>query len=179
MDAAQRLVRCVGCGAPVPDVDGPTHAYIGASPRCWQAYGELLARDYGEGRAPPIVELAVDAYAVQHPGVPGRRSGQSVAIHLMILCLVLERGLDPARATRARRHYTHRAFPWLAPPASQGEVTVLDVLAALRLGRLVRPPQHRPPLARSIARRVPSPRAHRRAPGRTLSRSTLHVQQGA
>ena len=32
MDAAQQLVRCVGCGAPVPDIDGPTHAYIGASP---------------------------------------------------------------------------------------------------------------------------------------------------
>ena len=130
MDAAQQLVRCVGCGAPVPDIDGPTHTYIGASPGCWQAYGELLVRDYGEDRAPPIVELAVDAYAVQHPGVPGRRSSQSVAIHLLILCLVLERGLDPARATRARRHYTHRAFPWLEPPASQGEVTVLDVLAA-------------------------------------------------
>ena len=129
MDTPQ-LVRCVGCGAPVPDVDGPTHAYIGASPGCWQAYGELLARDYGEERAPPIAELAVDAYAVQHPGVPGRRSSQSVVIHLLILCLVLERGLDPARATRARRHYTYRDFPWLEPPTSQGEVTVLDVLDA-------------------------------------------------
>ncbi len=136
-DAAQQLVRCVGCGALVPDIDGPTHPYIGASPGCWQAYGELLARDYGEGRAPPSVELAVDAYAVQHPGVPGRRSSQSVAIHLLILCLVLERGLDPARATRARRHYTHRDFPWLEPPASQGEVTVLDVLAARDLAEHV------------------------------------------
>ncbi len=137
MDTTPQLVRCVGCGAPIPDIDGPTHAYIGASPGCWQAYGELLARDYGEGHAPPIVELAVDAYAVQHPGVPGRRSSQSVAIHLLILCLVLERGLDPARATRARRHYTHRDFPWLEPPASQGEVTVLDVLDARDLAEHV------------------------------------------
>ena len=121
----------------MPAIGAPTHAYIGASPGCWQPSGELLARDYGEGPAPPIVELAVDTYAVQHPGVPGRRSSQSVAIHLLILCLVLERGLDPARATRARRHYTHRDFPWLEPPASQGEVTVLDVLDARDLAEHV------------------------------------------
>ncbi len=130
MAATPKLVPCVGCGALAPGGDGPTHPYIGASPGCWQAYGELLARDFGGQGPPPIAGLAVDAYAVQHPGVPGRRSSQSVAIHLMILGLVLERGMDPERAIRARRHFTHRDFPWLEPPASQGAVTVLDVLAA-------------------------------------------------
>jgi hypothetical protein len=130
MNGAQRLVACVGCGALVPDIDGPTHPYIGASPGCWQAYGELQAKTYNEAGIPPILGLAVDVYAVQHPGVPGRRSSQSVAVHLMVLCLVLDRGAPPERAFRARRHFTHRAYSWLEPPASPGVVTVLDVLAA-------------------------------------------------
>src|SRR5438105_15652536 len=57
-----KLVPCVGCGALVPDIGGPTHRYIGASPGCWQAYGELLPT----GTAHLLV---VDVYAAQHPGV--------------------------------------------------------------------------------------------------------------
>ena len=86
------LIPCAGCGAIVPNTDGPTHRYIGASPGCWQRYGQLLAREYGEYAYPDEHRLTVDAYAVQHPGVPGKQSSQSVAVHLMSLCLVLERG---------------------------------------------------------------------------------------
>src|SRR2546426_1032303 len=96
--------RCVGCGALVPAVDGPIHPYIGASPGCWRTYGEVLAREYGEYAYPAVHRLTVDAYAAQHPGVPGRRSSQSVAVHLMSLCLVLEQGLEPGAATRAIGH---------------------------------------------------------------------------
>jgi hypothetical protein len=39
--------------------------------------------------------LTVDTYAVQHPGVPERRTSQSLALHLITLCLVIERGADP------------------------------------------------------------------------------------
>ena len=46
-------------------------------------------RELGELRNPDIHRLSVDTYAVQHPGVPERRSIQSVAVHLMCLCLVL------------------------------------------------------------------------------------------
>jgi hypothetical protein len=52
---------------------------------------ELLAREYGELRYPPSHRITVDVYAVQHPGEPERRSIQSVAVHLIALCLVLER----------------------------------------------------------------------------------------
>ena len=34
---------CVGCGAQVPKKQGPTHEYIGASPGCWELFGQLLA----------------------------------------------------------------------------------------------------------------------------------------
>jgi hypothetical protein len=74
---------CPGCGLELPEHDGPTHAYIGASPACWALYGEL--------RYPPSHRLTVDVYAVQHPGGDERRAIQSVALHLMALCLVLER----------------------------------------------------------------------------------------
>ena len=122
------LERCAGCGALVPRGDGPTHPYIGASPGCWAIYGEVLARDYGEEAAAPVLQLAVDAYAAQHPGTPSRRSTQSVAVHLIILCLAFERGYDPARATEARRRaLAHRQdYVWLDPPASLGPLTILD-----------------------------------------------------
>jgi hypothetical protein len=127
--------RCVGCGARVPAIEGPTHPYIGASPGCWQVYGEVLAREYGEFANPPVHRLTVDAYAAQHPGVPGRRSSQSVAVHLMSLCAVLEQGLEPRAATRAIGQFlaTQREFPWLTPPPTLGEVTVLDVRDATDL----------------------------------------------
>jgi hypothetical protein len=39
---------CVGCGAVVPDADGPAHRYFGASPGCWRLYGEVLGREYAD-----------------------------------------------------------------------------------------------------------------------------------
>jgi hypothetical protein len=123
------LIACVGCGALVPGIEGPTHRYIGASPGCWQAYGELLACGNGT-----VHRLAVDTYAAQHPGVPGKQSSQSVAAHLFVLCLVLERNVDPAFATPAITQFVERnkarGFAWLEPPPSRGDITVLDVLEA-------------------------------------------------
>ena len=86
------IVLCPDCGALTPDVDGPTHPYVGASVGCWAMYGEVLAKEYGEYRYPSVHRLTVDAYSVQHPGTPSRRSIQSVAVHLVSLYLVLERG---------------------------------------------------------------------------------------
>ena len=131
------LLPCVGCGALVPDIDGPTHRYIGASPGCWAAYGELQARGYGTPEAPAFgaqTRLCVDAYASQHPGVPGKQSSQSVCVHLFALCMVLERGLPPACITPTLvsllEKYKSRGFLWLDPPPSLGSVTVLDVMQA-------------------------------------------------
>lgn len=127
-------VRCPGCRAQVPDVTGPTHAYIGAAPGCWEAYTVLLGSWYTAAPARHGAPLAVDVYAVQHPGVPGRRSSQSVALHLTALCAVLERGLEPPRVTpllqRMASVLPRPIYPWLAPPDDPGAVTVLDVVAA-------------------------------------------------
>ena len=75
-------IVCPGCGATVPDVEETRpHTYVGSAPGCWLLYTQVLAREYGDYRYTPAHQLTVDAYAVQHPGAPERRSAQSVAIH--------------------------------------------------------------------------------------------------
>jgi len=114
------------CGALVPDIDGPTHRYIGASPGCWAIFGEVTEREYGDYRYARVHQLTVDAYCVQHPGVPSPQTIQSVGVHLIGLYLQLGRGLRPERVTAARQRVASgkRRFVWLEPPASLGEITV-------------------------------------------------------
>jgi len=132
MMATSPEIRCCGCGAIVPDVQHPTHAYIGASPGCWQIYGEILAREYSDSRYLPVHPLTVDAYAVQHPGNPSPQSIQSVAVHLISLHSILEREIDLQASARVRQQATqHKAsFEWLEPPSERGSITILDVHAA-------------------------------------------------
>jgi len=73
----------------------------------------------------------VDTYAVQHPGDRSRQAIQSVGLHLVRLCMLLERGLPPDHANdamlTAARHKSQ--FTWLERPASFGSITVADVRA--------------------------------------------------
>jgi hypothetical protein len=103
-----------------------------SSPTCWAAYGEVLAREYSDQAYFAVHRLSVDAYAVQHPGQPSPQTIQSVAVHLIRLCLLLERGLPMERANDAMLKASEREgkFVWLVPPASLGAVTVADVLQA-------------------------------------------------
>lgn len=122
---------CPGCGVVLPETTGPTHAYIGASPACWEQYGAVLAREYSQVVPWEAHPTTVDAYAAQHPGVESRRATQSVAVHLMALCLAFER-----QGTREQRLWLlgqAAAQPpgtlrWLERPGDLGAVTVLDVL---------------------------------------------------
>ncbi len=135
---SNNLIACIGCGALVPDTAGLTHSYIGALPGCWAIFGEVLAKEYGEYNYPAIHRMTVDTYAAQHPGVPSRHSIQSVAIHLISLHLMLERGFAAEQATKAIRLALQQRtrFVWLAPPPPLGALTVLDVRQAKTL------PQH-------------------------------------
>ena len=129
----QAAIECVGCGGLVPDIDGPIHRYMTASPGCWQAYTELMA---GGLPPSPASGLAVDAYAVTHPGVAGPQSTPSVWIHLVTLCCTLERGWPIERAVFLRRMGadSFRGWPWLDRPARMGDVTAIDISGALRAG---------------------------------------------
>ncbi len=132
-DLAALAEACPGCGARYgPHPTDLTHAYIGASPACWAAFGELLAREFQDRAYARLHRHTVDVYTVQHPGEDDRRQRQSVAIHLIGLCHWLEHGLDAQRviaATQAMLRRDRPDWPWLAPPAEY-EMTVQDVLVA-------------------------------------------------
>ncbi|MDQ3531263.1 MAG: DUF5946 family protein [Actinomycetota bacterium] len=122
---------CPGCGLVLPISDGPTHAYFGSSASCWALFGELLAREFNNPEYFAAHQLTVDTYAVQHPGVPERRTTQSVGLHLMTLCLVFEQGADPGDGPRLHKRMVNRPnFHWLEPPRLSGRMTVADVLPA-------------------------------------------------
>lgn len=133
VDERARRVPCPGCGASVRDIPGNPHKYIGAAGGCWEIYGHILAKEYGEYRYPePTHQLTVHTYAVQHPGRPSRQSIQSVTLHLVGLYCILERGLTATRSTQIMdRVLVHaHTFVWLEPPVPNGRMTVLDVAPA-------------------------------------------------
>lgn len=126
------MTRCFSCGAPVPDMTGPTHAYIESSPGCWHVYGKVLARQFADPALRDVHRWTADAYAVQHPGRPSPAATQSVCAHLMSLCVVLDRQAPYSYADRVLRAAVEGRifFWWLTPPQSLGELTVADVQAA-------------------------------------------------
>lgn len=120
---------CFSCGAVVPVIEGPTHDYMLSSPGCWSVFSEVLGREYGDPAYMRNHRLTVDAYAVQHPGEECPPAVQSVAFHLISLCLVFEHGAGQAEATRTIMSLadSDRTYSWLDPPPSLGEVTVAAV----------------------------------------------------
>ncbi|UAL29022.1 DUF5946 family protein [Nocardioides rotundus] len=137
MQRERPITRCEpGCGATVLDVEGPTHAYIGSSPGCWQVYGEVLDLEYADYRQGALHNLMVDAYAVQHPHNADRRNRQSVGVHLISLCALLEHDLSAGKARTLigdaafAGRMQGREWPHLVP-SSLGAITVTDVRDAL------------------------------------------------
>jgi len=125
-------IRCLGCGALVPEQAGPVHAYMLAAPGCWALYGSLqpwkgaLTGDAGLTTA----QRAVDCYAAQHATNPDRRNRQSVAVHLMSLCASIEQGVSGTQLRTRIGDWTHRDYPLLAPRPAAYPVTVRDVAEA-------------------------------------------------
>lgn len=124
--------ECISCGGLYPDMDGPVHRYMSSSPGCWSVYGEVLAREYSNPTYFEVHRLTVDAYAVQHPGSTDRQSIQSVGLHLIRLCLFLERGLTAENASNAmlKAGKDKHSFIFLEPPQSFGSITAADIYKA-------------------------------------------------
>jgi hypothetical protein len=141
-ESAAHTLSCVGCAGLVPDVDGPTHPYMQASPGCWQMYGEISASSYAQFN--PARVSPVDAYAAQHPGGAenDRRQRRSVAVHLASLCLLLECGISPTDLAAIRGRMSHTVlpriggsdWPYLTPPTSPGIVTVVEAQHSIDRG---------------------------------------------
>jgi hypothetical protein len=128
---APAISTCPGCGLVLQPHSGPTHAYVGASAACWALYGQLPT-SFGVGAVRNRVRrLALDTYALQHPGRPEMRSVQSVAIHAMGLCVLLERGTEDRRIKPVLgRLPSHKApaLHWLEPPRPNGTLTIRSCL---------------------------------------------------
>jgi uncharacterized protein DUF5946 len=123
--------RCPGCGVVLPPAPGPHHAYFGASPTCWALFKRLSERTVPRAEALRTRRLLRDAYAAQHPGRRQLRAIQSVAVHLMDLCVVLERGgalirQEPVLGRPALRPTLD--LHWLEPPRRLGAMTARDAL---------------------------------------------------
>jgi hypothetical protein len=112
--------------------------------------------------------FSVDSHTLQHPEVHGRLNNH---VHLLSLCLMLERGASSAMGTRKpaveKFLALGRDWPPLAPPpvGQRGRITVVDVAAAS--------PADRPQFARRWAEEVwQSWHAHQPWARRTLDRLT-------
>jgi hypothetical protein len=123
-------IHCPECGALVNDIEGPT--YGTGAPGCWAAFGEITGREFTDPAFRAHRRSPIDAYAVQHPGSSSPRAAKSAWVHLIGLCLVLERGFPVEAAIRAIARLASEGpeFRWLEPPADRGSVTVADVAAA-------------------------------------------------
>lgn len=132
---SEELIPCAGCGALVPNVDGPTNANLAGSPGCWAIYEKVRARGLGDHRYGEIQQLTIDTYALQHPALSKRGSTQSAAPHLVGLCALLERGFPAAVAIQAVRNAVklRDSFECLTQPESCGEFTILHVRDATTL----------------------------------------------
>jgi len=115
-----------------PDIEGPVHRYMDSSAGCWAKYGEILAREYSDPVFFETHRLTVDVYAAQHPRSKSRQNIQSVGLHLVRICLLLEHGLDAENANEAMLEAgkNKASFTFLTPPADLGAITVENFSAA-------------------------------------------------
>ncbi len=138
-----RLSICPGCGVELAVSEGLTHRYLESSPACWETFGRIIGKEFGDPSYWPLHTLTVDTFAAQHPGTRSDQTRHSAAFHLVGLCLVMERGMDPTASGRFRQKggTTHKDLPWLEPPEYLGAMTTADVAPASTPGehaRLVR-----------------------------------------
>ena len=126
-------VTCPQCGAVVPEMDGPVHAYVPSAPGCWASFGALRADEMLRFPGSEGNNLVVDAYMGQHPGDgTDRRDPQSVFVHLVSLGAAIERDASPSRSPdvlRAVLAHTSE-FPVLRRARGPGDLTVLSATNA-------------------------------------------------
>ena len=109
------------------------HKYVPSSPGCWRIFGEVQADEALRFGYPPAHRLVVDAYMAQHPGDGSdRRDRQSVFVHLVGLCAVLELNIPDSHATNVLRRLLrdHDDFPALQRRSGPGKLTILHLVGA-------------------------------------------------
>lgn len=136
--------------------------------QCLDLFASLSALLRAERAYAEVHLFSVDAHALQHPEIHGTLNNH---VHLLSLCLMLERQASSAMGTRKpaveKFLALGRQWPSLDPPPAgrRGSLTVADVVAA--------PAEQRPALARLWAGQVwEAWAAHQPWARRTLDRLT-------
>jgi hypothetical protein len=129
-------VVCAPCGAEVENSSMPAHPYVPAVAGCWALFGEVQADEMTRFGYPPAHSIVVDAYMASHPGDgTDRREAQSVVVHLVGLCGLLENGWDSARSRAALRTVVSRKeqLPVLKPWPTTSAVNIHSMVGAIDL----------------------------------------------
>lgn len=124
---------CPDCQAPISEVDGPTHEYMGAPAGCWKIFGDVLEKEYSDREYWRVHRLTVDSYAAQHASGDDPRQLQSVTVHLIALYLSLEMKLseDQVRITMKKFiHNNKNRFQRFEGPSFDGLLNIGDVVKA-------------------------------------------------
>lgn len=109
--------RCQCCGAAVAE----------GAKGCFELFAAVLEQGYSDRRYSAATFYGVDAHALQHPEIHGKKNN---AAHLLRLCWVFERDAHMYSGTVPAwwQRYTARSdLPILAPPATRGAITVVDL----------------------------------------------------
>ena len=131
------IETCSDCFVQLPKLHetAPIHRYLGGSASCWDQFSWL--NNAGE---PPVAAgrynaLLIDAYCVQHHGIPIPPAINSVAVHGIALYAAFEMGMSLDKAVWVRQFSTfgadgkkHGQFVWLTPPDQKGCVTINDIV---------------------------------------------------
>lgn len=120
----------------MPEIDGPTHAYVASAPGWWKAFGEIQADELTRFGYPDAHRLVVDAYMAQHPGDGhDRRDRQSVFFHLASICALTARSLPLGFASKLLSRVTEgwHEFPLLRRSSGPGALNVLHMRGAADL----------------------------------------------
>ncbi|NJN98112.1 MAG: hypothetical protein HC875_30525 [Anaerolineales bacterium] len=129
--ATQLYQESVAAGLPA-DVCHCCGASVKAGVKgCFELFAEVCALGYSDPRYSAATFYGVDAHALQHPEIHGKKNN---AAHLLRLCWIFETGQFEHSGVSPHwwQTYLQRGdIPLLTPPAERGHLTVVDVSAAL------------------------------------------------
>jgi hypothetical protein len=113
--------RCQCCGATIHNgVQG-----------CFEVFGDIMARGYTDPVYGAATDYCVDAHALQHPEIHGKKNN---AAHILRLCWMLEHEGATRGSTIPRwwqQYLAREQVPLLDPPVQRGALTVTDLQHAV------------------------------------------------
>jgi hypothetical protein len=97
---------------------------------CFELFAELCARGYTDPQYGAATFYGMDAHALQHPEIHGKKNNTG---HLLRLCWIFERGAQAQSGTVPKWWQTYigrNDIISLEPPLDRGKMTVVEVAAA-------------------------------------------------